>query len=416
MEDRRRGVILNRFLLALLLASSLSLGLRPGPAGAATAGVAITVLQSQATSDFPKQLRFEVVAQSLAQITSVRIVYRVGDDPISVEATASFTPGFRVDATRAIDLQREYYPPGVALHFQWLIQDISGAELDTPLADLPIVDRRFLWHQNTQGGVVLHWYAGDSRFSDAVLSTAANALATAQRDAGSTSTTPVDVYLYANDQDFRSSIGGDASAWVGGLTFPAYHDVLVLAPITDVTGVQRSVAHEMTHVAIDTTADDPFGPLPTWLDEGLAMNAEGPPDPVFVQALQVAERGQSLTSIQAISGTFPDATEGATLAYAESDSVVRYFTQKYGKNKLSLLIAGFRQGESSDEAFRQSIGLTTLQFQQGWRSSLGQQPTTVAPSSPPGSGVLRALTAPIDLVVNVVRDLLQRFQSGKGGG
>jgi hypothetical protein len=414
MEARRSGLILSRALLAFALATTTLLGAGWRRASAA-APPAITIVQAVADDDFPNQLRFEIVAQSIAQITSVRLAYRVSDDPVITVDSATFAPGNRVDASRTIDLKQEYVPPGVTLHVQWQIQDLSGGELDTPWADVAVTDRRFLWHQSNQGGVTLHWYDGDTQYSDAMLSTAATALANAQRDLGVSSSVPVDVYLYANEQDFRSTLVTGSSSWVGGETYPTYHDVVLLAPSTDLANSERSVAHEMTHVAIDSGDDSPFGPLPTWLDEGLAMVAEGQTDPVFVQALQTAESAHHLMSIQSLSGNFPDSTDQATLAYAESDSLVRYFIQTYGKQKIGLLIAGFRQGETSDKAFQQSIGQTTLQFQQAWLASLGQPAnTSAAPaSSSSGSSVLRVLTAPVDFVIRLVGDVVQRLLAGK---
>src|SRR5436305_14422993 len=98
MEARRSGLSAARALLAVVVAVAGAFPLLPPRASAASPTV--NVLQSVARSDFPRQLTFEVVAQSTAQIASVRLAYRVGDDPVTIEALATLTPGVRVTATR----------------------------------------------------------------------------------------------------------------------------------------------------------------------------------------------------------------------------------------------------------------------------------------------------------------------------
>ncbi len=409
MEARRSRLI--GACVVLLVCLALGLALRPGPAGAAGSGD-ITILQNDARSDFPRQVVYHLAAQSTSPITSARLAYRIADDPVTIVAAASLTPGRQIQTTYTINLQQEYLPPGVTLHYRWQIDDQSGAHLDGDWTDLKLVDPRFLWHERTQGAVTLHWYDGDTSFSDAVLSAAATAFAAASQLAPNGQARPVQVYLYSTEQDFRSALGAGAEEWVGGQAFPAYRVVVLYSPPQDPVAAQRSVAEEMTHLALDGGSSDAIGQLPTWLDEGLAVVAEGDPAPVFVQALQDAAKAHRLMSLQSLSGNFPESTEEATLAYAESDSAVRYFVQTYGRQKLRLLVEAFRRGMTSDEAFQASIGRTTLEFERAWQRTL--QPAEAEPSpTPAGSPLVRLVSGPLDLIAGVIRDVLRFLQSAK---
>jgi len=372
------------------------------------------VQQNTAKNEFPRRITFDLQAQSLTQITSVRLVYRVGDDPVMTVAAASFTPGFRFDATYQIDLRREYLPPGVTIQYRWQIRDLSNANLTTDGSDLWISDPRFVWRGRRLGAVTLYWHDVDDQFAHVLLDTAAQALTNASTATGLPVTRPVQVLVYGNGSDFKSALGAGVNPWVGGQTFALYGVSLLLTPPNDVVAAQKNVAHEVTHVVIDSTTEDPFGPLPTWLDEGLAMVVSaGDPGPTFRQALQNALRGHHLMSIQSLSGSFPEDTDRATLAYAESNSLVRYFEQRYGREKLTQLIAAFRQGETSDEAFRQGIGRTTRDFQRAWEASLS---STTTPATQPASGspILKALTAAPNIVFGLLRDLLHLLRTTKG--
>jgi hypothetical protein len=410
MEARRGGVTITRLVLLVMLAIGIWAGSAPASGSAASSG--LTVIQNSATSSFPQGIGFHLVAQNISEITSVRLAYRLGDEPITSVATVSFPPGFRIDLQHTIDLTRHFVPPGVTIHYQWQLQDQTGAELQTDWADVVVVDPRFLWHQRSLGGVTLNWYDGDDQFADAVLGAAARALAAAAQEQSATSVPPVQVFLYANQNDLRSSLGAGSEQWVGGETLPADHVVMLLASSANLVEAQRSIAHEMAHVALDS-GDNPFGPLPTWLDEGLAMVAEGDPETTSVQALQAAVQSHHLLSILSISGNLPEATDQAVLAYAESDSIIRYFLQTYGNGKLHTLIGEFRQGATSDEAFQQAIGLSTVQFQQAWESSLAPSASRSAASTG-GSPVLRTLSAPIELVAAIIQNVLQLLRVAKG--
>lgn len=387
---------------------------------AAVGSGSITVLQTSGRSDFPKAITFGLQVKSTAQISSIRIIYRVGDDPVTSIARVSFAPGYRVDTSYHIDLGHEYYPPGVTIHYQWKIQDQSGAELTTSRADLKVTDPRFLWHERTEGPITVHWYQGDDRFGDAALGAANQALQVAGTTVGVTMTQPVQIYLYGDQNDFRSALGRGADQWVGGQTFPIYRVVLLYAPPTDVLNVQRSIGHEMTHIAMDSTADEGIGTLPSWLSEGLAMVAEGPLDPPFQQALAEAVRAHHLLSIQSVSGNFPEDPQEATLAYAESQSLVSYFLQTYGRAKLAVLIRAFRSGATIDEAFQQSTGLSSAEFQRSWQASLERQlgirpaASPTAPTSPEQRSPISTLLAPITFIVAIIESIIRLLQTAKG--
>lgn len=385
---------------------------------ASNAAGSIDVLATGARSEFPKQLVFPLQAQGTSQISSIRIAYRVGDDPVTSVARVTFAPANHVDTSYTIDLSQEYYPPGVTIQYQWQIEDLSGASVTTNWASFKVTDPRFNWHERTLGSVTLHWYDGDDQFAASVLATAVKALSNASAEARTSVTGPVNIYFYANEQDFRSAMGTNVDQWVGGQTFPLYRLIILLAPGSDLANAQRSVAHEMTHVAIDSTSEDPFGALPTWLDEGMAEVAEGYLDPAFQQALNTAVQSHTLLSIQSISGNFPESTDGATLAYAESASMVSYFVKSYGQAKLATLIADFRQGDTADEAFQQTVGTSTLAFQQKWEASLqpaGNSSSPAATTSQNGQpSVVSVLLAPVTFVVSILEDVARLVQATKG--
>lgn len=417
METRRYGATVGPVWIMRLLGvlAVVVLVLAPVRLTVVDAASPITVQQNIARSVFPKEVDFVLQAQSTAQITGVRLAYQVADQPMTRVAKATFTPSNRVDASYQIDTSREYYPPGTVIHYRWLLQDQTGTAFSTRPSDLTIVDGRFSWRSLSEGGITLHWYLGDNQW---VRSMAQIATAVATRSAGTKTFKKADLFLYARDQDFKSSLGAGADQWTGGEAFPEYGVALLFAPPDQTAIDQRSLAHELTHLVTDSGNPDPFGPLPSWLDEGLSMAAEGSPEPVFVQALQDGVRSHHLLSLQSISGNFPEDTNEATLAYAESESASRYLLTTYGWDRLNTLIAAFRRGATSDEAFHEAIGMSTREFQRKWEASIGAVPAAATPTNPStasgeSSFLVRIISAPVNFIEALARDLRRLGGSGK---
>lgn len=415
MEARGRGVVVRR-LAPVILALALLLAPFRAVAPVQGAGPMVSALQGTAKSDFPKEIDFALQAQGAAQVTRVRLAYQVGDEPITRIARATFQPAARVDATYKIDLRQQYYPPGTVIHYRWLIQDQTGAVTTTPGADLRVVDPRFGWHSRTSGPITLHWYQGDDQFADNLLAASNKVFAGALASGRGPIPSPVEIYLYATNADYASALLVGSDPWVGGQAFPHLRVITLLAPPDQLPIDERSVAHELTHLQTDGV-DDPLGPLPTWLDEGLSMVAEGPPDTLATQTLQNGVRAGRLLSIQSISGTFPEDTNQATLAYAESDNLVRYFLKTYGQDRLNRLIAAFRSGATPDQAFQQATGMSRLEFQQKWEASLGLTSAPSGPSATPrpsGSWLVDLISAPVNFVLSLIHQLQQLTRSTKG--
>jgi hypothetical protein len=111
--------------------------------------------------------------------------------------------------------------------------------------------------------------------------------------------------------------------------------------------------------------------LPNWLDEGLAMYAEGELSSDLASALSSAVKRGQLDSVQSLSSSFPADTAGATLAYAEAYSLVEFLLEKEGgrENMLELLGA-IRGGSGYEEALLGVYGLSISQLDFQWKQYL----------------------------------------------
>jgi hypothetical protein len=141
------------------------------------------------------------------------------------------------------------------------------------------------------------------------------------------------------------------------------------------------VPHEFSHLIIHRAVANPYGDLPRWLDEGLAMWAEGELDSEYRSALNQAIKSNTLVSLKTLSSNFPADSKQATLAYAESYSVIVYIRDNLGRQKIAELLKVFKSGSTDDAALQSVLGMTTAELDSRWRASLG---VTAAPTSPAG--------------------------------
>jgi hypothetical protein len=158
------------------------------------------------------------------------------------------------------------------------------------------------------------------------------------------------------------------------VAFPAYSTIVIGISPTNKEWGRRAIAHELGHLVVHQYVFGPYGVLPTWLDEGLAMDAEGELRSDLQGLLEQAIARDALFSVRSISGSFPADPYEAKLSYAESYSLVQFLIDSYGGDKILELLGVFKDGSTTDEALLQVYGFDMDGLGEWWRVSLGLSP------------------------------------------
>ncbi len=347
------------------------------PRGTPTADAgaeAIRIVSSAVHAEFPTSLTFAAEAESAHPITKVELRYRIKKvTTASVTATVmpAFTPAERVSATWVWDTRKESLPPGAEIEYQWKIADQGGGVLETPWERFIFEDGRHPWQEIQEGGIRLFWYEGDRSFAEALMRAVQKALEKLEREAGATLQSDARIYIYASTAELHDALIFPQE-WTGGLTFADYGIIVIgISPSLQSWG-ERIMAHEMTHLVIHQLIYGPLAVLPAWLDEGLAMNAEGDLRPDLAAMLADALASDSLFSLRSLSGAFPADYDAAGLAYAQSFSVVKYLLDTYGREKMQSLIYAFKGGATADEALTRVYGFDVEGLEKEWLSSISK--------------------------------------------
>ncbi len=339
----------------------------------AKAGGELTVLTSSAEMDFPLSLKFNLSAESDVNITDIRLHYmvdRMEHARITSEVYIEFMPATSVAEQWIWDMRKTGgLPPGSSVSYWWTVADAGGDEVKTDQARIQIEDNRYDWRSLTEGKVTLYWYQGDDSFAGELMATAQGALVRLAEDTGAELERPVKMYVYASSQDLRGSMIFPQE-WTGGVAFTRYGIIAIGIGPGNLDWGTRAVAHELTHLVIHQVTFNPYSELPTWLDEGLAMNNEGEMEASFASILNKAASEDNLISVQSLSSPFSAYAEESSLAYAQSYSLVAFLIDSYGQDKMFELLNTFRQGSGYDEALERVYRFDMDGLDALWRASL----------------------------------------------
>ncbi len=330
----------------------------------------LTVLDSSAEAEFPLGLSFNLSARSDVNITDIRLHYavdRVGFARVTSEVYIEFVSNTTVDASWALEMVRiGGLPPGSSVDYWWTVEDAQGNEIRTAPVRVKFDDNRYSWQSLTEGKVTIYWYEGGQSLAQEIMAAAQQALIRLAEDTGAYLEKPAKLYIYADAWALRGAMIYPQE-WTGGVAFTRFGIIAIgIAPDKLYWG-KRATAHELAHLVIHQMTLSPYGGLPIWLDEGLAMYAEGVLEPGYVAYLDRAIAENSLISVRSLSSPFSAYAEEAVLSYAQSYSLVEFLISNYGQGKMLELLNTFKWGSTYDGALEKVYGFDMDGLDTLWR-------------------------------------------------
>ena len=345
----------------------------------ARAQAAVELSNVGVTYTFGEQVTFSAKILSKATIQTAYLLFQVKGD----QNTRSIPLDLGADGTAryAYQVKDGLLRPFSRIYFWYHLLFADGSVWDGSHYYFQYDDNRFPW-QDTEGfGLRIHWYAGDVSFGQAALDAAHAGYQAIQAILPVVPGEPVDVYIYASAVDVQNMLSLGGYSWVGGHASPDLDVVLVsIAPgETQSIEMERQIPHELAHVILYRRTGPAYANLPGWLAEGIASQVEQYPNADYAQVLSVSTKNGTLLPIASLCGLFPVDASGAILAYAESDSFVRYLRERFGTSSLQSLIKSYTDGLTCDQGAVQSLGLPLAKLEEQWRAAvLGEKVSGLA--------------------------------------
>jgi len=359
----------------LFLAALLSLGLT----GLPQAQSGFTATNVNISYNFGQQITFLARLTSSIPIQQATLSFRNVSEqntrvvPLTLGADGSTS--YQYDATQHL------IPPFATIEFSYQATLADNQSVSSGPFYFRYDDNRFPWKALGAESVSVHWYNGDNTFGQAALDAARAGLQNIGQTFPLSLDSPVDIYIYSTFDDLVSSLTLGGRQWEAGHADPSIGVGMLAAAPSDTQSIdlQRLVPHELTHIMLYRNLGGGFNHLPTWLEEGIASMEELYPNPDYASALEAASKNNSLLSFEDLCTSFPADSGRAYLAFAESQSFVRFLRDTYGNTGIVALTKAYADGLDCDLGATRAVGMPLNQLDARWRETvLGQNILGVA--------------------------------------
>jgi hypothetical protein len=194
----------------------------------------------------------------------------------------------------------------------------------------------------------------------------------------------VDIYIYGSAADMRDALLF-VQEWAGGVAFDEYNTILMgVQPASAAGWGSSTIRHELAHLVIGQVGRSCVGgSRPTWLNEGLAVYAEGEPSEDTQASITQATQENGFEPLRSLNGAFSSHGPEAGIAYAQSYSVVDFLLAEYGQDAMQSLLLTLAEGAGYDEALMEVYGMDVDGVEAAWRAALGLPPRTFPPTPTP---------------------------------
>jgi tetratricopeptide (TPR) repeat protein len=162
----------------------------------------------------------------------------------------------------------------------------------------------------------------------------------------------------------------DSPMWADGLFDPVLGRIQVPAQdaLADRDWLTRVLRHEFVHALLHDQLGPAGSAVPTWLNEGLAMELSGDR---WSDLDQIMKQEFTLVPLPALEGAWGGlSTDAATMAYMEANSAVHYLIDRFGMHRVQELLVHLKARQTLSAAMQSQLSLSYEQFQSRWMDQL----------------------------------------------
>ncbi|MHB9034355.1 MAG: peptidase MA family metallohydrolase [Anaerolineae bacterium] len=367
------------------------------PLGGVNAQGTITVQTSEAQYVFSQELDFSLKASGNSPIVKVILFYGIQDEPLVRRIYPTFSSGKTITVSYTEQVESGQFAPGTTLRYYWQLLSQDGTSFRTEQQSFEYTDTNHTWQKIAGDRVDLYWYGNKGSLANDLATKADNDALTLEGRYGTSLSKRPQIYVYNSTTDMSKALtsrseGYDAAVTTLGVTVNET-TLLLLGSHRD---VRYTLSHELSHLVLGMATDNPFTGLPRWLDEGLAMYAEGDLRSQNQAALDEGIRSNSLLTIRSMS-SYSGLASQVDMFYGEAYSIVDFMIRDLGEDKLKQLLNVMAGGVRQEDALQQVYGFGLDELDRRWRASIGAQP---APTPKPTKTTFLQVPIENGLVIN----------------
>ncbi len=203
-------------------------------------------IASNAAVQFETQIMFGVQVKAPSPIQQAFIFIQDNSQGRPIQLNDVGYGEYRLDASQMILRPFSF----VRWHYQFTLAD--GSTIQSENFFVQYNDNRFEWQKVESGAVRVMWYQGDTAFGQSVLNTALSGLQNVNQMLPPDLSQPIDIYVYASQNDLPSNLSPSGTGWLAGHADPSLGTIAVVIEPGSNQNIlmEQRVPHELMHVIL----------------------------------------------------------------------------------------------------------------------------------------------------------------------
>jgi hypothetical protein len=262
---------------------------------------------------------------------------------------------------------------------QWSVTDDLGHFEVSPVETIVGRDPRYEWQELASLTFNIHVYFHDRdlSFGQIILSNAEQAADYLEWNFEVKPDKPIIMVVY-NESAEAIGFVDYFTEETGGITNPSRGAIYLV--VSNSIGRNNWIAvttmHEMSHnyfyEAVGGDQDCVVSCPPRWLNEGLAECYTSGGGEIYKEIISwELRKAVSIPPLRYLDGEFNVLDDQSYLAYDQASSVVCYLIDTYGYESIDNILAEYRNGSKTEDAFINVLGFGFTQLDRDWRDFMG---------------------------------------------
>ena len=333
------------------------------------------LISSTVDYEFGKIIQFEAELSSTQKVDQIQLVIRSDQSAIENIFSLEISPD---------NLLTFIYDPEIHgnirafsfVDYYYIATFEDGSTSQSPLQNFLYADNRFEWKRSTLNeNFTVYWFTDNESFANKALAIADKSIDHLNQFISFPQLEEsISIISYSNPADLQSALMLSGQTWVAGHADP--QSSLVFLSIEQNQQLEeemgRQLPHEIAHINLYRSTGSSSSSLPIWFNEGIASLAEMTPNPNYQNLLLSAYDNDQLISMSNLCEIFPANSSSIALAYAQSDSFLRYLHREYGKAGLNRLLQAYKEGDSCAFGTVTAFSISLENLEEQWRKSIFQ--------------------------------------------
>jgi|WetSurMetagenome_2_1015567.scaffolds.fasta_scaffold28832_3 hypothetical protein len=337
------------------------------PSSLVSAQDSVQVTDVNISYTYGDRMEFSAFIRSKSPIESINLLFQVEGEEKLHSFQLNITSSGKSDFV--YEMRDGLIKPFANVIFWYHILLSQNNVYDSPSFSFQYIDNNYSWQSLQNSNLRVHWILGSTTFGQEALEAAIAGYKAVKVLFPNIGISPVDIYIYPTTEDIQGTLNKGGYTWVGGHVNPDLDVVLVsIAPGENETvEMEHILPHELAHLLLYRMTGNAYANLPVWLNEGIASVAEAEQNSNYPAAVETAGIDGTQIPLPDLCVAFPSESERITLAYAESDSFVRFLVQNYGAFGLQGLVDSYSSGMNCEDGSKRALGYSLTQLYQSWQ-------------------------------------------------